>query len=278
MAWIVGTVVTVVVVAFIYVGLTMLLRSAVGGDNPLGKDLKWAFKSWGNAGVAGVLIILVAITLGLVATLLTSITNTYPRWPAGVQATVVIAGLTTIIIPLLRVVVASAVSSANQSVLVRVDPVKDEDGEILLHAYIVPKSISRNMYDIRARLHEVSQQDLGVLPSEIVAMLTVQGITMLDPSLEYGPFSLGKAEQYKDVEHPILLIISWTFQSPAFNESLPLEPGTNTSTCFINLHEAWLRAEAIRSTKGEGGGPASVQPLAPNQPKWRWPFPFGRLW
>lgn len=265
-----------------YVLLTILLRSAVGGDNSITKDLKWAFRSWGNAGIAVTLAILLAIILGLVSTLFTLIINAYPRWPTGVQATVVIAGLTTIVIPLFRVLVARFAASVNQSILVRVDPVKDEGGEVLLHAYIIPKGVSRNMYDVRARSHEYVKQnvkqDLGILPPEIVDMLTGRGITMMDPSLEYGPFNLGKAERYKDVQNPLVLTISWAFQSPVFKDFFPLEPGTNISTCFIDLREAWLRAEAIKSTKGEGGAPASVQPTAAHQSKWRWPFPFGRLW
>lgn len=134
------------------------------------------------------------------------------------------------------------------------------------------------MYNICVKLHEASKQGLTILPLEIVDMLTVRGITMMGPALEYGPFNLGKAERYKDVRDPLVLTISWKTLSPAMRDSALLDPGTYTSTCFVDLYEAWLRSEAVRSTKGEGGAPVLVQPTAGSQTRPRWPFPFGRLW
>lgn len=118
----------------------------------------------------------------------------------------------------------------------RVDPVKDETGEVWLHAYVFSKGVSKNMYNICVKLHEASKQGLTILPLEIVDMLKVRGITMMGPALEYGPFNLGKAERYKDVRDPLVLTISWKTLSPAMRDSALLDPGTYTSTCFVDLY------------------------------------------
>lgn len=122
----VGVVLSIVLIlsAMLYIVITMFLRVAVGGEASLLKDVRWAFRSWGNAGTAVAAILFLWMLVGVVVVLLIPIVKAYPTWPTAIQATIVTALITAVVIPLFRAYTARLASSVNQSILMRVDPVR----------------------------------------------------------------------------------------------------------------------------------------------------------